>query len=256
MLKRRTEEMRIERYSATGNSFVVIDIVGQSIDDSAKSSLVVEHVGERDGVIFVEQRDGVFHMDYFNRDGKRADFCGNGARTFLTFLRSFYGISGQVTFSTYSGNLVGKVYDAISVQMPTPEFLDEVHVEAQIGHSRLDLHGGLLKVGVPHVVFAVDELSDDLISLAPEIRRIYDANVNFFRKTGNKKFEIRTYERGVERETLSCGSGTTATACYVKYILNGDASLPDHIYVQARGGELQVSFDNYGVFLSGGVVND
>lgn len=247
--------MRIERYSATGNSFVVIDVVSQDIDDSTKSSLVIEHVGERDGVIFVEQHDGLFHMDYFNRDGKRADFCGNGARTFLKFLSDFYNVSREVTFSTRSGELIGKVYDAISVQMPRPEFLNKVHVEAQIGSSRMDLHGGFLKVGVPHVVFEVDELSDDLISIAPEIRRIYDANVNFFRKTSKKSFEIRTYERGVERETLSCGSGTTATAYYVKYILNGDGSLPDQISVQARGGELQVLFDNYGVFLSGGVVN-
>jgi len=248
--------MRIERYSATGNSFVVFDLVGQVIDDVEKSVMVLEHVGNRDGAIFVELFDGFYHMDYFNRDGKRANFCGNGARTFLTFLKDFYNVSGDVVFSTHSGQLLGKVYDTVSVQMPTPRFLDKVHIEAQMDNTRFDLRGASLKVGVSHIVLEVDALDDELLLLAPEIRRIYHANVNFFRKSATKSFEIRTYEKGVERETLSCGSGITAVAYYTKYFLIGDPSLPDTLVAQARGGVLEVLFDLNGVFLSGGVVNE
>lgn len=243
--------IRLERYSATGNTFIVVDCTDETLSDEEKSQIVLENVGDRDGAIFVEMNGNLYHMDYFNRDGKRATFCGNGARTFVRYLKDFYSSSGEVTFSTNAGILKAKVSsisDKISVQMPYPKYKGEIAYD--------EYKGVLIEVGVPHVVIQVENVDEvEIEKLAPEIRYRFDANVNFFQVEKENTLKIRTYERGVERETLSCGSGITSTAYYYKFFVAKNLVVPDKVNIQTKGGELSVIFYNAEVFLEGGVVH-
>jgi len=94
------------------------------------------------------------------------------------------------------------------------------------------------------------------MEIARMLRHKFDANVNLFNVLDASTFEIRTFERGVERETLSCGSGTTATACFVKYYILSDNKIPDKLTAQTKGGILNVIFESDGIYLEGGVEHE
>lgn len=239
----------IEKYSATGNTFVVVDSTSIELSDEEKQEVVLSVVEERDGVIFVERRDERFFMDYFNRDGKRAAFCGNGARTFLRFLSEHFGVQGKVSIETNAGVLVGYTKENVYVQMPEPV------VSSLIPKKELeDFDGALITVGVPHLVKYVGSAIWEFdMEVARLLRHRYDANVNLFNVLNFSTFEIRTFERGVERETLSCGSGTTATAYFVKYYVLGNNKVPDRLTAHTKGGVLNVLFESDGIYLEGGV---
>ncbi|MFN6991470.1 MAG: diaminopimelate epimerase, partial [Fervidobacterium sp.] len=184
-----------------------------------KGDIVLKTVEERDGVIFVEKSGEFYHMDYFNRDGNRASFCGNGARVFAYYINKTYytsSTSNEFMFSTNVGHLKAKITDSrVSVEMPKPKLLSIVKYKT--------FEGALIEVGVPHVVFLVNNVDGiDLQSIAPKIRWEFDANVNFFEIISENNLKVRTYERGVERETLSCGSGITSTAYFYQCIYKGN----------------------------------
>lgn len=251
---RQTEsELKMEKYVATGNSFLVVDCTAVALDDVEKSSIVLRNVGGRDGVIFVEKRAGLFFMDYFNRDGRRATFCGNGARTFVKFLKDFYNVTGWMEFGTHAGVLRGALdSDGIPlVEMPTPQVRNEISI--------FDLNGWLVETGVPHVCLLTEGIpKDELLALAPKIRWALDANVNFFSVLGPDHIFVRTYERGVERETLSCGSGVTSCAFVYARVLKGTPDGSEwRVTVDTKGGNLEVSCSVSelvrGIFLKGGV---
>jgi len=241
----------MERYSATGNTFVIVDATQVEIDDFEKEKIVLQVVEDRDGVIFVEKKNETFFMDYFNRDGKRATFCGNGSRAFLKFLKDKFGVSGKVSIQTNAGVLIGYATEEISVQMPEPR------VERVLPREELfGLEGALIIVGVPHLVVNVgNSIWNFDMEIARQLRHKFNANVNLFNVLSDKGFEVRTFERGVERETLSCGSGTTATAFFIKYYVNHDSALPDSLTANTKGGMLRVLFDSDGIYLGGGVEN-
>lgn len=256
------EKYKKEKYNATGNTFVVIDLVeSEEIMESEKREIVLETVEERDGVIFVEKRGEFYHMDYFNRDGNRASFCGNGARTFAYYINKTYynsSSSNKFMFSTNVGYLKAKITDSrISVEMPKPKFLSIVKYDT--------FEIALIEVGVPHAVSLVNNVdSIDLQSIAPKIRWEFNANVNFFEIISENNLKVRTYERGVERETLSCGSGITATAYFYNFVYKGNGKKyefgkskePLIIKIKARGGDLSVIFNDEEIFLEGGVKNE
>lgn len=257
--------LNVSPYTATGNTFVVVELSeGVNICDEEKSRITLEVVGERDGVIFVERFGAApgFRMDYFNRDGARAAFCGNGARAFVGYLRDKYGFSGALRFETNSGTLKALVGDEIKVQMPTPKLTG--NVSELIGGTVYE--GKFVIVGVPHLVFKVasnlletDAQVADLMEYASKLRWKFDANVNFYRPVSSKEIQVRTYERGVERETLSCGSGVTACA-FVHMVENSAIDLHKNgenfvVRVATRGGTLKVHFEKGEFYLSGGVSN-
>ncbi|ODN30424.1 diaminopimelate epimerase [Fervidobacterium thailandense] len=264
--------LRISPYTATGNTFVVVELLRESaLTDEEKSQIVIDVVGERDGVIFVERSgEGLsFRMDYFNRDGRRAAFCGNGARVFARYLRDKYGLFGDLRFETSVGFLHAIVGEEVKVEMPRPR-IDREIMEVL---DDVPLVGKLVIVGVPHLTFKVthkvtyervwteEDLFEHLMKYAPELRRKYDANVNFYRVLATGHIKVRTYERGVERETFSCGSGVTA--CAYVYAMENVSSLNHSetrngyvVHVTTRGGLLKVHFETDGLYLSGGVVNE
>jgi diaminopimelate epimerase len=233
------------KYSAAGNTFVIIAATKTTLNDAEKEKIVLEAVEDRDGVIFVEQHSKRFFMDYFNRDGKRATFCGNGARAFLKFLSEYFDVFGKISIETNAGVLVGYIGERISVQMPDPVVNYFVPREELSGFE-----GVLITVGVPHLVMNVGKAIWGFdMEIARMLRHKFDANVNLFNVLDASTFEIRTFERGVERETLSCGSGTTATAYFIKYYILRDNKIPDKLTAQTKGGILNVIFESDGIYL-------
>lgn len=236
--------MIVEKFTATGNSFIVCDILDTKLNDKEKSNFVLKNSKDRDGVIFVEKRDGQFFMDYFNKDGNRAAFCGNGARTFLYYLmKKGYVKEDLVKFYTYAGEITGKLTkNGVMIKMPASNMPQKLTIDS--------FSGFLLNVGVPHFVIFVDNVETiDVNKIGKQLREKLNSNINFVQVLDEKTIKIRTFERGVEAETLACGSGTTASA----YVFN--KSNLEKIEVKARGGTLFVHFLNDGIYLEGGVEN-
>ncbi|MCD6252831.1 MAG: diaminopimelate epimerase [Thermotogae bacterium] len=236
--------MKITRYSATGNTFVFLDLK-HPLSDEEKSELVLQHVGNLDGAIFVEEKNGKPVMDYFNRDGKRAKFCGNGARAFVWHLVTRKGSKREVEFLTGAGMIRGFVKEATAfIQVPDPTDGDLFELE--------NLRIAKIVVGVPHLVIEHPELEKiDLVRLVRPLRWRFDANVNLFREVEKGVVKMRTYERGVERETLACGSGAVAVAhVYRHWKALGEI---EEIKLLPPGGELLVLIKDGHYYLGGGV---
>ncbi|MDN5325186.1 MAG: diaminopimelate epimerase, partial [Thermosipho sp. (in: thermotogales)] len=144
--------MIVEKFTATGNSFLVCDIIDKNLTDKEKSVFVIENANNRDGVIFVEKKNNQFFMDYFNKDGKRAAFCGNGARTFLYYLmKKGYVKEKLIKFNTYAGEVSGRLTDnGVMVKMPNPTDPKKLTID--------EFEGYLLTVGVPHFVIFVEDV--------------------------------------------------------------------------------------------------
>jgi diaminopimelate epimerase len=237
------ESMKISRYTATGNSFVICDVVGEELKDEEKSQIVVKNVKDRDGAIFIEKHDDFF-MDYFNRDGKRAEFCGNGARTFVKYLYDKGYVKNQsVTFDSFSGKIEGKtVGEEIMIKMP----------EVKIDPSKTgSIPGFYISVGVPHYVIFVEDVNDvDVKRSGATLRWELDANIDFVEIVEIGSIKMRTYERGVEGETKACGTGATASAFIVNSIKRWNKKM---VQVHVPGGELKVFLNEKALYLQGGV---
>ncbi|BBJ28614.1 diaminopimelate epimerase [Athalassotoga saccharophila] len=233
--------MNFFRYNATGNTFIICDISNSKVTDEEKSKIVIERVEDRDGMIFVEKKKGEFFMDYFNRDGKRAAFCGNGSRSFVKYLHDSGQIVDKVIFNSFSGYVEGRITpEGVMVKMPP------LKVE------RIDKKGYYVTVGVPHyVIFSKDIEKIDVENEGRRLRNELDANIDFVEVEGDSRIKVRTYERGVEKETKACGTGSTASAYVGRMINNWD----DSVTVIVRGGILEVVFDGNDIYLRGGVEN-
>ena len=241
----------MKKYSACGNTFLILTNFDKEIIEEQKPIFSVENSGQLDGVIFVERSEGLFLLDYFNRDGSRGEMCGNGARSFLRFLydKGFIAAEERTDFLTFSGKLNGLVYKngEVRVKMPNPSDFTIIESNGRKGY--------FLTVGVPHfVIFTEDIESIDIEETGRKIR--YDkvfpkgTNVNFIKIIEESKIQVRTYERGVERETLACGTGTTACA----YIFSKTHKTGKEILAHVRGGLLKVLFEPEGFFLEGKAV--
>ena len=206
-----------------GNDFVVID---------RRYAPVIEHVAEfviavcdrrrgvgADGVLFLDPGDGNldFRMRYYNRDGGEADLCGNGARCLAAFASAKgLGAAGTVRFAspagTHEARVRGDEVDLSIGDVARPEAGRSFDTPGGV------VEGALVTVGVPHVVIEspdVDAL--DLAAFAPALRShrslgAAGANVDVVTVTGPSSGRLRTFERGVEGETLACGTGAVATA--------------------------------------------
>ena len=233
------------RYAACGNTFTIV--FGEVIEDKEKPKVVRSIVAEMDGVIFVEKTESSFFMDYFNRDGSRGEMCGNGARAFIKALydRGECALGQLLVFDTYSGILYGRMLaaDRAEVLMPQPEFLSMFHHEGW--------KGAFYSVGVPHLAFFMPTVSGiDVEGYGYYFSHLRDnssgvspfpvsTNVNFFSEEDEGLF-VRTYERGVWRETASCGTGATACAAFYRKMTGQQSSA---IRVTTKGGVLTVRFD-------------
>ncbi|MCU0561272.1 MAG: diaminopimelate epimerase [Desulfobacterales bacterium] len=252
------------KMSGCGNDFIVIDNRGRPLDEASLAALVTGVCRRRlsvgaDGVILIEASAAAdFRWRFFNADGSRAEMCGNGARCAARFA-VLNGIGGpQVSFETDAGLIRAQV-DGTQVRVAMPE-PGEIRLERPLA-----LAAGLLRVstvdtGVPHAVLAVADVAEvDVVGLGREIRRHpafapAGTNADFISTDGAGGLCIRTYERGVEDETLACGTGAVAAALVAAETMG--AASP--VRLRTRSGEpLTVHFRRRGgrfcdIFQEGG----
>ncbi len=244
--------LRFTKMNGAGNDFILIDNRAGDVhlDRSQIAHLCDRHRGiGADGILLLEKaaNHADFRMRYFNADGGEAEMCGNGARCFARFANKVAGAQTKISFETPAGVISAElVGDLVTLQMTEPTDL-RVDIDLPVAKENKTVH--FINSGVPHVVIPVLQIEGvDVRKEGSAIRyhKMFSpkgANVNFIEKRGPKRIAIRTYERGVEDETLACGTGVVASALI--FAAHENANGP--ITVIARGGdELQVGFEKSG----------
>lgn len=247
-----SKPMPFYKMVASGNDFVVIDNRKQVVKDALALTrrICSRHTGVgADGILLFENsRRADFKMRILNSDGSEAEACGNGFRCIALYAREILGYPSEFRFESLSGLIQAKVAknNRVCVQLVEPSKI-KLRAEIQVlGHR---LHYSFLNTGVPHAVIFVEGLPKiDVAGLGRAIRRHEHfkprgTNVNFVEVKSNREIQVRTYERGVENETLACGTGSTASA--IASALLGYARPP--VQVKTSGGEvLTVDFRRQG----------
>lgn len=227
------------KYHGTGNDFILIDNRSSKFSKSTEEIALLCHrrfgIGA-DGLILLEDDiEYDFKMVYFNADGNEGSMCGNGGRCIVKFAHDLDIIQGSTTFvatdglheATVKGDIVSlKMMDVSDIQ-----YLD---------------NDSFINTGSPHFIREVADVQNfDVFTNGKAIRtnelwsRKGGVNVNFLSCKPNNELFVRTYERGVEDETYSCGTGVTAAAIHA--VLNNGYKTP--VSIQTLGGNLNVNFD-------------
>jgi diaminopimelate epimerase len=228
------------KYQGTGNDFIIMDNRDHSCDFLTTKQ--VKHLCNRkfgigaDGLMLLNQREGYdFEMIYYNADGNTSSMCGNGGRCLVKFAYQmgihkftykFIAIDGEHEAELDNDNLVRLKMNDV---------------------NKVEEHNGyvVLNTGSPHYVkFTNDVANTDVVDTGRNIRNsaLYaekGINVNFVESTGEDGIFVRTYERGVEDETLSCGTGVTAAALMSAHNERGF----NRVEVRTHGGHLSVEFN-------------
>lgn len=230
------------KYQGTGNDFVIItNFFEQTVNIDSSFLKMIPKICERkwgvgsDGIILIEKSEiSDFKMTFFNPDGSLS-FCGNGARCAIKFA-SDYGIfeDSKVQFEAIDGLHEGEILSNDYVKLAM----------ADISNVNPLLNGAFIDTGAPHYVEEIEGDIDqiNLLNKSQPIRwhelfKPKGTNVNYIQKIEDNKIAIRTFEKGVENETLSCGTGITASVIYfLNHLKNGNYK----VSVIAKGGELNV----------------
>jgi diaminopimelate epimerase len=241
--------LRFTKMNGAGNDFILFDNRAGDIhlDRGQVARLCDRHRGiGADGVLLLEKgsNHADFRMRYFNADGGEAEMCGNGARCFARFANKIAVAQEKISFQTPAGVIGAELAgDLVTLQMTEPTDL-RLNIKITAADENQAVH--FINSGVPHVVIPVAGIDDvDVRREGSAIRRHKmfspkGANVNFIEKRGPKKIAVRTYERGVEDETLACGTGIVASALIFAALEKANGP----ISVIARGGdELLVGFE-------------
>lgn len=228
------------KYQGTGNDFVMVDNRDNTFPKN--DTKLIEHLCDRrfgiggDGLILIENDNNAdFRMVYYNSDGNESTMCGNGGRCIVAFAKMLDILDNETDFIAADGPHHATVDEngVVSLQMK-----DVNTVAVYESYVFLD-------TGSPHHVEMVEDLETfDVKGVGASIRYsdLYGkkgSNVNFVSQKGADKFAVRTYERGVEDETFSCGTGVTAVALAMKVLGKTNS---DKVTLETPGGELEVSF--------------
>ncbi len=256
--------LKFAKIEATGNDFIVSDEDHAALDDLVPERirfLCDRHLGVgADGLIFLTREDdGHLRMHYFNADGSAARMCGNGLRAAALYARikgfcqedhAFvlqasdgthavaFNADGTISVEILSDESNLKTAEALN-DLPLPDFLRIV---------------GFVQVGVPHLVLETTREIEQipLLRIAPPLRHhsafAEGTNVNVLQQIGEQEIRLRTYERGVENETLSCGTGVTAS---VLLLWRQKRMAEREVVVRTKGGILKVSRENGRLVLTG-----
>ena len=234
-------QLEFYKYQGTGNDFVMID--NRSNFFSKDNIQLIAHLCNRrfgigaDGLILLENDDTTdFKMVYYNSDGNPSSMCGNGGRCLVAFAKRKNVIQNSCTFIAADGLHFAKIddYGLVSLQM-----IDVSSVKTAPDYA-------FLNTGSPHHVQLVEDLEQYNVKENGAAIRYGDlygkegSNINFVKKMNEDTFSLRTYERGVEDETLSCGTGATAVAIAMNAIGKTNETV---IKLNVEGGKLEVSFD-------------
>ncbi len=228
-------EMSFSKYQATGNDFIIID---NRQNVFPKETFYIEKLCDRkfgigsDGLILIENSTSEeFEMVFYNRDGSQS-FCGNGSRAAIRFVEALKITMKKISFNAFDGShqaiIKGKT---INLQM------------ANVQNGR-QIEGGIfLDTGSPHFVLFVENVQQ--VNVVTEGRKWRNsgllgeggANINFVEIIDETNIYVRTYERGVENETLSCGTGVTASA-----LAASEKGCTSPLMIETKGGMLEVSY--------------
>ncbi len=233
------------KYEGAGNDFVLFDCRDTNFEPSEEFIRAIcsrrTGVGADGAMLLAKSATCDFAMRYFNSDGPEATMCGNGGRC-IAWFADLLGIGGDV-----------KTFEAVD-GLHTAEILSRSGASAQVRLQMIDVdrvvvdEDGdiLLDTGSPHLVRVVNDLDMDVVGVGAELRygpkcaSTNGANVNFVQVLGEGRLALRTYERGVEDETLACGTGATATAIAICHTLQPSVR---HFDLAAQGGNLAVDFE-------------
>lgn len=231
--------MKLEfyKYQGTGNDFIIVDNrdnkINLSKDDIAKICHRRFGIGA-DGFMLLENHDKLdFNMRYYNSDGNESTMCGNGGRCLVAFAKHLNIINTTTKFNSIDGEHKAEIInDIISLEMQNVSTIHKVN------------NNFFLNTGSPHYVLFKTKVNEiDVYNRGREIRYSKEfspdgTNVNFVENIDGKLF-VRTYERGVEDETYSCGTGVTASAIAANSYLETDKN---SFNISTKGGELNVRF--------------
>ncbi len=233
-------KISFSKYQGTGNDFVMLDNLSGQYNE-----LTVEMVWQlcnrrfgigADGLIKINScQTADFEVDYYNSDGSKS-FCGNGARCSVAFAETLGIDVSNTTFLGIDGlHQATKTRDVISLEMK------------DVSEINQDGHDFIIHTGSPHYVHFVDDITlIDAVGFGREIRYSDEfieegINVNLVEVSNQKSLIVNTYERGVEDETLSCGTGVTA--CVLAHAYQQDLIGRHTVEVKVKGGQLKVAFD-------------
>jgi diaminopimelate epimerase len=226
------------KYQGTGNDFVMIDNRDETFprhDQAWVARLCDRRFGiGADGLILLQNHpDFDFRMVYFNADGAEGSMCGNGGRCIVRFAHDLGIFTTHTRFMAVDGEHEATVADGlISLRMSSVQQIDTTPEYS------------FTNTGSPHVVMVVDDLANhDVVGIGRQIRYSETfaptgTNVNFVQTEPDGTLFVRTYERGVEGETYSCGTGVTAAAL----VAHRQSGMPSPIPIQTLGGKLSVAF--------------
>lgn len=234
--------MKFYKYQGTGNDFIIIDNRDLKFD-RADNALVAKLCDRRfgigaDGLMLLQIKKSVdFEMVYYNSDGNESSMCGNGGRCIVEFARSLGLVNDTAHFVAIDGEHEAKVKPGfISLKMN-----DVKNVELNPDFS-------FLNTGSPHYVAFVKDVNNyNVFEEGKKIRyndrfKAQGTNVNFIEKAGTDLF-VRTYERGVEGETFSCGTGVTAAAMVAA--IKNVSTEKNYCDIKTLGGNLKVKFNHH-----------
>jgi diaminopimelate epimerase len=224
------------KYQATGNDFVMLDNRNGSINLSVSE---VQRICDRkygvgaDGLILLEKHSKLdFNLVYYNSDGTQS-LCGNGSRAAVKMASSLGIVNGKASFNAYDGAHKAEILNNGIVKL----LMNDVNEAKQIGND------WFINTGSPHMIRFVSDIENyPVFEEGRKIRYSSDfapggTNVNFVELKSDNSIYVRTYERGVENETLSCGTGVTAAALAASF-----KGYKSPVAIKTRGGELSVQF--------------
>ncbi|MFK7812299.1 MAG: diaminopimelate epimerase [Maribacter sp.] len=228
------------KYQGTGNDFVMID--NRNLIFPKNNTELVATLCDRkfgigaDGLILLENDNELdFNMVYYNSDGNTSTMCGNGGRCLVAFAQFLGIITNRCSFNAIDGKHTATIEKGIvSLQM------------TDVSEVKTKPNSFFLDTGSPHHVQLVDNLSDFNVQKEGAKLRygVYGksgSNINFVNQKTEDTFAVRTYERGVEDETLSCGTGVTAVAIAMH---SAKKTKQNQINVETEGGQLTVRFES------------
>ena len=237
-------KLQFYKYQGTGNDFVIVDN-RQQVFPKNDTKLIAKLCDRKfgigaDGLILLENDPSSdFKMVYYNSDGNSSTMCGNGGRCLVAFANFLKIIGNKTSFNAIDGMHYATIYNGIvSLQM-----IDVQEIKTKPNATFLD-------TGSPHHVQLVENLKNFKVQKEGAKLRygIYGekgSNINFVEQLSDSKFSVRTYERGVEDETLSCGTGVTAVAIAMH---KTGKTTSEKVTIEALGGELQVEFKSNGIY--------
>lgn len=223
--------MTVTKYNASGNDFVIFHSHKKEDRSELAKRLCARHsgVGADGMVVLVPHDEYDFEWEFYNSDGSTAPMCGNASRAVAHYAcEKGISLGNKAQFLTGAGVISGTVNgDYVVTDMITPKILDHSIEEFERVWWFID-------TGVPHLVTFVEDISMFDIEIAKMLRYKYNANVNIaFVDINNDSIQVRTYERGVENETLACGTGMVA--CFVR--ANSEKLVGNDVKVYPKSNE-------------------